>query len=608
MKTALLALVVSAFLAPTLRADPPFGLDRRELDEQYLNNRFPTSAPNNDSVAGSLPTLLSQTGAFENTANLVPARAMIPYTVNMPLWSDGALKYRWLFVPKATITFSGTNWIFPEGSVLVKHFELNTGSGIRRLETRFVVVGPVGKIYAITYKWKTDNSDAYLLTDSPTPDDDKTGTMGPMAHNETISVSGVDQVWHWPTRAECVKCHNKVSNPGGTSGVLGLKTAQLNGTNLYPAINGSDAYNNPQGNPDNQLRTLDHVGLFDLHPNIATLAKMAKGLNDTGNFNRETIARSYLDANCAHCHLPGGTGQRTARGGFDAQFSTPFAKQDLTESGALKFNLPGQNPGLLANDASLARPPRPMPPVGKNVNDSSWTNFLRAWILNSFNAITASSTALNAVTVQFNGVPEASSTTAPANYNLVKEPAGAAYTLTLSAFNAAAKTVTFTAKQSTNAATGLDPGARYRIFVNNVRDQATPQNTVWPSGTEGFLGFEAFKPAVPGNFGDTGSAPPNDNFSAATVLSNSAASDTVFNCRASKESGEPDHADNPGGASVWWQWTAPANGLVSVDTAGSDFDTLLALYTGSSVSSLVLVSSNDGTDDPSFIDPHASQV
>jgi hypothetical protein len=70
---------------------------------------------------------------------------------------------------------------------------------------------------------------------------------------------------------------------------------------------------------------------------------------------------------------------------------------------------------------------------------------------------------------------------------------------------------------------------------------------------------------------------------------------TGTNVRATKESGEPNHAGNIGGASVWYQWTAPASGSVTFDTIGSTFDTVLAAYTGSSVGALTSVASNHGS-------------
>ncbi|MDD4889458.1 MAG: PPC domain-containing protein, partial [Phycisphaerae bacterium] len=87
--------------------------------------------------------------------------------------------------------------------------------------------------------------------------------------------------------------------------------------------------------------------------------------------------------------------------------------------------------------------------------------------------------------------------------------------------------------------------------------------------------------------------PLNDMFASATVISGSTASATGTNVGATKESGEPNIAGNTGGASVWYNWTAPASGLTSLTTAGSTFDTLLGVYTGGTVSGLALVASND---------------
>ncbi|MCD6338487.1 MAG: S8 family serine peptidase, partial [Verrucomicrobia bacterium] len=65
------------------------------------------------------------------------------------------------------------------------------------------------------------------------------------------------------------------------------------------------------------------------------------------------------------------------------------------------------------------------------------------------------------------------------------------------------------------------------------------------------------------------------------------------NAAAAKEYGEPNHAGNEGGHSIWWTWKAPADGLLKMTTAGSDFDTLLAVYTGERVGELTLVGAND---------------
>ena len=90
----------------------------------------------------------------------------------------------------------------------------------------------------------------------------------------------------------------------------------------------------------------------------------------------------------------------------------------------------------------------------------------------------------------------------------------------------------------------------------------------------------------------------NDMFANAITMSGTSWQTTGRNIGATKESGEPSHAGNAGGASVWWYWTAPSNGQITIDTFGSNFDTLLAVYTGSSVGSLTLIASNDDSDSP----------
>lgn len=87
--------------------------------------------------------------------------------------------------------------------------------------------------------------------------------------------------------------------------------------------------------------------------------------------------------------------------------------------------------------------------------------------------------------------------------------------------------------------------------------------------------------------------PANDVFSSSFLLSGSSGRATGVSLLATKENGEPDHADNAGGHSVWWQWTAPAAGQVSLDTHGSGFDTLLAVYIGNAIGALQKVVAND---------------
>ena len=89
--------------------------------------------------------------------------------------------------------------------------------------------------------------------------------------------------------------------------------------------------------------------------------------------------------------------------------------------------------------------------------------------------------------------------------------------------------------------------------------------------------------------------PSNDDFATALALTGSSGSTSGINRLATLQSGEPVPAGS-GGKSVWWTWTAPAAGQVSLDTAGSNFDTRLDVYTGTAVSGLSTVAGNDNAD------------
>jgi len=87
--------------------------------------------------------------------------------------------------------------------------------------------------------------------------------------------------------------------------------------------------------------------------------------------------------------------------------------------------------------------------------------------------------------------------------------------------------------------------------------------------------------------------PSNNNFADAAVLSGPAATITGNNVGATKEANEPNHADDRGGKSVWYRWTAPTTGTWKISTASSQFDTTMAVYTGDAVNTLKLVTDND---------------
>jgi uncharacterized repeat protein (TIGR03806 family) len=312
-----------------------------------------------------LPTLLSETGAFTNLATLAPHPGLIPYTVNSPLWSDAAHKTRWMAIPtNMFVTFAPTgNWTFPGGSVFVKHFELSvndTNPAVRqRLETRLLVRDTNGLVYGASYKWRPDHSDADLVN---------------TLTNENVFITtptGVrTQLWSYPGRQDCLTCH---TIPSG--GVLGVNTRQLNGDFAYPQT----------GVTDNQIRALNHVSLFSSFLNEAAIPDHPKvvPVNDA-NASLELRVRSYLDANCAHCHRPNGGVNAL----FDARFDTPLTNAGIVGGLALNaLGIPGAKivaPTNLAasvlyvRDNSLAT--IKMPPLAKNLIDEEAMAVIAAWI------------------------------------------------------------------------------------------------------------------------------------------------------------------------------------------------------------------------------------
>ncbi|MEM7657617.1 MAG: PQQ-dependent sugar dehydrogenase, partial [Bacteroidota bacterium] len=319
------------------------------------------------------PALLSQTGAFTDLANMTPASFLIPYTMNQPFWSDGAIKSRYLILPndgthntpEEQIVYAESGaWDWPEGTILIKHFEMemdeSNASVRRKLETRFMIKGNNSNFYGITYRWREDQTDAELLSDSWT---------------DTLSIAtanGPREVeWYYPSRGDCMTCHNEAA--GGT---LGLRTAQLNGDQLYPST----------GITANQLKTLAHLSMFANAPDTTQLTGLPQAAPlDDNSLSLELRARTYLDANCAACHLPGNLPQAQ----FDARLETPLAQSgmvygplanDLGIAGA-RVIIPGDLEGsVLYQRLARVHEDIAMPPLAKNLLDTAGVQLIADWI------------------------------------------------------------------------------------------------------------------------------------------------------------------------------------------------------------------------------------
>jgi len=331
----------------------PYGILVRAPSRAFLN--FPSDG------SGTIPATLSATGAFQDLSTLDPSPGVIPYQMNAPFWSDGALKSRWISIPTGTsVGFDPTgDWVFPPGTVLIKHFDL--GSENRRLETRFEIFQADGTPYLVTYRWRSDQTGADLV---PAGGDQAVITFD----------GNMSQPWTFPSRADCTACHN-----ASASYVLGPKTRQINGIFRYPG----------SGIEDNQLRTWSHLGLFANPPSeaeIAQLDRLAPVGDDSAHLTHRV--RSYLDANCAYCHNPSGSPEGT---GFVLDFNTRLEDSGVVEGsvanslglGSLARVIASQDPlhSVLLHRITTDAPDIRMPPVGREIVDNEGRDALLQWIL-----------------------------------------------------------------------------------------------------------------------------------------------------------------------------------------------------------------------------------
>jgi uncharacterized repeat protein (TIGR03806 family) len=358
----------------------------------------------------AFPRTLSDSGLFANVARHEMASGVIPYSVNSPLWSDGAHKERFLAIPHKEgqdmrigfTTWRG--WHFPDETVLVKSFALEERPGDaasrKWIETRFLVKQQ-GEWVGYSYAWNDEQTDAVLV--------------GAEGMDREYSVGGKRQVWHYPSRVECMVCHSRAANY-----VLGLAEVQMNKDHDYGGV------------VDNQLRVLESLGMLKVDYRAETIAAMKEELKAAGKNEREIDriveartkstgqrqspgessllsrsperyrrlvdpydaaqpldlrARSYLHANCAHCHVEAGGGNAQ----MELEFTTPVEKMRVVD-------VPPVHHKFGIEEARLVAPGRPersvllhrvsrrgpnsgaMPQVGTNLVDEAAVELLRQWI------------------------------------------------------------------------------------------------------------------------------------------------------------------------------------------------------------------------------------
>jgi hypothetical protein len=224
---------------------------------------------------------LSQLGIFqEPLAALIAAAGVVPYDVKAPLYADRALKRRFIILPpggklEAPADGSSDRWQVPIGTYFVKTFYYpndarDPGRGIHLIETRFLV-RRTGGYLASTYLWNAGQTDAIAS-----------------GGNVNVPVRWIDEAglqhadeFHVPGTSYCQTCHDDRA--------LGIRTRQLDLPGSF-----SDG-------SMNQIDFLLGQGVLDARPPAGVTLSALTGDAPTGE-----RARSYLDANCAHCHAPQG--------------------------------------------------------------------------------------------------------------------------------------------------------------------------------------------------------------------------------------------------------------------------------------------------------------
>ncbi len=345
-----------------------FGLDPSTGDLLFtdiVEDRVKRVIRGTDVISTALPETLTATGAFADVPDHLVHPGIVPYDLTVPFWSDNAHKTRLFSIPDTNsfMTFSELgNWRFPAGSVWIKTFELEMTNGVpasrRRTETRFLIRNAEG-VYGVVYRWNTEQTEAFLLPEA--------GLEEPFEIND----GGIlrTQVWHYPSRNECLQCH---THAGGLA--LGFHTPQLN-------------RDFPHGTTTtNQIAAYAQAGYFDnTVSNLHVLPALAPATNEAVSLDYRI--RSYLAANCSQCHQPGGP----AQGAWDARITNPLSAAGIVNG---LLSRPATNadalivaPGSLVNSELYRRlsieGAGRMPPAASLMLDTNSIRLVARWITNS---------------------------------------------------------------------------------------------------------------------------------------------------------------------------------------------------------------------------------
>lgn len=321
------------------------------------------------------PHRLSQTGLFRSTRDHEPAPGVVPFVVNVPLWSDGTTADRLLAVPgngRITLDPKG-NWQLPEGSVLARTVSIEMEKGKpesrRRIETQVLHL-EADSWRPYSYAWTDDQSDAVLV--------DAKGSSRTVAVVDPSAPGGKRTLDHRiHARVECILCHNPwvekkttVFGPQSAS-PLSMNTAQMNRPSRY----GEQQIN--------QLTAFHEMGLLASPPEPDKLPRLANPYDESGDL--EQRVRAYWQVNCSHCHQFNAGGTATIALGIEV----PLAETKTIGARPIQgtFGIPGARiiaPGEPERSVLYYRISKlgggRMPRVGSNQVDERALQLFHDWI------------------------------------------------------------------------------------------------------------------------------------------------------------------------------------------------------------------------------------
>lgn len=327
---AVLALATCAFAgALAARATPPASVNEAAI------------------LDAGMPRLLSEFGFFADGAAQLPGAGVHPYRLNTPLFSDGAEKLRFVYVPQGQQAKADGDGLLqlPVGSALIKTFAFGEGANRRLIETRVLLHRADGWV-AFPYIWNEAQTDAQLAVAG--------------GWRDVVTPRGEAINYRIPNKNQCKECHGL----NGAVTPIGPKARNLSHQWLE-RMHGAGALDAvPQGS--------------DLLPLWEARDKVPVAL----------AARAYLDVNCAHCHRPGATASNSGldlRWEQDEPQARGINKRPVAAGRGAGGNLFDVVPGkpdesILVHRMESLEGGVAMPEIGKATVDKDGVAVVRHWI------------------------------------------------------------------------------------------------------------------------------------------------------------------------------------------------------------------------------------